>query len=240
LHICEHENNARQTTSKMRTSLHAIPALLTLSHAFKSISIPSIVAANKSTTVTIVNDISSGASSFDAQFDLFRVYLAIITPNPSLSYQPPSKPSCYLVNSTSINTTTLDIQIPALIGPSENAYSIVTLEYSTDPNGPVPSGFEFSDQFALVNGTGEWTKADLAQVFPLFPDYLPCAAYPCARQCIQKGYPGNVNGTSTSGNATGEAAFQTTYECMGACPGVTYPNWTTVAREGVVAVNSVC
>jgi hypothetical protein len=194
-----------------------------LTAAFREISIPSVVNANQRVQLTIANDLSSGPGSYDAQFTTFRIYLAIIAP--TSSYIPnPVQPSCYLVNATSITTSVVNLTIPTSVGPDGTSYHIGTLEYNTHPNPPPPSSYSFSPTFTLYNTTSSWSNADLNGDYPPFPDLLPCTSYDCARQCLSSTFPQNINGT--------EAGFKGTYECMAACPGVTYPSWAEVQKEG--------
>jgi hypothetical protein len=200
-----------------------ITSCVHLTTAFREISIPSVVNANQTVQLTIANDLSSGPGSYDAQFTTFRIYLAIIAP--TSSYIPnPVQPSCYLVNATSITTSVVNLTIPTSVGPDGTSYHVGTLEYSTHPNPPPPSSYSFSPTFTLYNTTSSWSSADLNGDYPPFPDLLPCTSYDCARQCLSSTFPQNINGT--------EAGFQGTYECMAACPGVTYPSWAEVQKEG--------
>jgi hypothetical protein len=189
--------------------------------AFRSISIPATVNANESVKLAVANDLSSGSSSFDAQFTTYRIYLAIIAPS-STNIPNTQQPSCYLVNATSINTTSPTIVVPPSVGPDGTSYSIASMEYNTNPHSVPPSEYEYSSTFTLYNATGSWSPADLKGDYPLFPDLLPCSAYDCARQCLAASFPGNINGTS----------FASTYQCMASCPGVTYPSWASVEAEG--------
>lgn len=195
---------------------------LQLSHAFRSISIPSIVNANQTVNVTIANDLSSsGSASFDRQFTTFRLYLAIIAPSSSKIPNSP-EPSCYLVNATSITTTSVSVVIPPTVGPDGTSYRIVTMEYNTHPHAAPPTGYEFSSIFTLYNTSSSWSAPDLHGDFPLFPDLLPCHAYDCARACLSASYPANLNASS----------FASTYACTTACPGVTYPSWKDIESQG--------
>ncbi|PSS06933.1 hypothetical protein M430DRAFT_37584 [Amorphotheca resinae ATCC 22711] len=210
---------------KTTTALLLAASSLPLSSAFKSISINETVHANETIALRISNDLSAGPDSFDSQFSTYRIYLAIVAP--SSSNIPHSlEPSCYLVNATSINETSPEILIPPSVGQDGTSYSIVTMEYSTDPHGARPSGYEYSTEFQLLNTSGTWTRAEIHGVVPLFPDLLPCTAYDCARQCMQTYYPGNVNGTF------GEAGFRDTYVCVANCSGVAYPPWEAIEAEG--------
>ena len=206
---------------------------ISTSLAFDDISIASTVQAGTDVPVTITNDISSssssssssslrGSDSFDAGFTSFRVYLSISPPGTGYG------PSCYLINSTSISTETVTVNIPASVGPSgpdDSPYAIVTAEFNDDPSAPSSlSSFEYSNDFVLEGGTGVWTDYEKDQMSVGDPDNLPCTAYDCARQCSQKYYPQNSQDQLTD---TMEG-YRSTYECQAACPGVTYQSWDEV------------
>lgn len=148
-----------------------------------------------------------------------------------------SGPACYLVNSTAINTTSLSFEIPPTVGPDGSSYSIATEEFNQDPYANGPSGFEYSNDFILTNGTGSWSKAELAGQTIGDADKVPCTAYNCARNCTETFYPANVNNTD---------AYESTYKCTAACPGVTYESWAEVLAEecsvatGGSSSSSVC
>jgi hypothetical protein len=163
-------------------------------------------------------------------FDSFRTYLAIAPPGWG------SGPACYLVNSSAINTTNVTFQIPPSVGPDGSAYSIATMEFNQNPNAVGPSGYEYSNTFALTNGTGAWSKAELAGQILGDADNLPCSAYNCARNCTETFYPANVNNTD---------AAEKTYKCTAACPGVTYEPLAELLAEEcseapVSQASSVC
>lgn len=193
-------------------ALALFSAPLTL--AFDEIVVDTTVIAGEDTTIQIVNDLSRGSQSFDGMFDSFRVYLSLTPPGWG------SGPACYLVNTSAINTTSLTVQIPASVGPSDpssQGYSIATMEFNKAPNAESgPSGFEYSNGFDFVGGTGKWSDYELAGYGVAEIDYLPCSAYDCARQCAQKYYPDNVSSQSAT-------AYEPTYDCIAACPGVSYP-----------------
>jgi hypothetical protein len=207
----------------MHPSLLTIVALAffsaPLTFAFEEVDVNSTVVAGTDTTIQIVNDLSRGPQSFDGMFDSFRVYLSITIPGWGFG------PACYLVNTSAINVTSLNVQIPASVGPSDyssQGYSIATMEFNQDPNADNgPSGFQYSNNFDFVGGTGKWSDYELAGYSVAEIDYVPCSAYDCARQCSQKYYPGNVESKSIS-------AYEPTYNCVAACPGVTYPPFDSV------------
>jgi hypothetical protein len=213
--------------STMYTSLLTVIALALfnapLTLAFEEINVNDTVSAGKDTTIQIVNDLSRGPQSFDGMFDSYRVYLSLTPPGWG------SGPACYLVNSSAINVTSLTVQIPASVGPSDyssQGYSIATMEFNQDlyaNNGS--SGFQYSNNFDFVGGTGKWSEYELAGFVVGNFDWIPCSAYNCARQCSQKYYPDNVNSNSID-------TYKTTYDCLTACPGVSAPSWDLISGGG--------
>ncbi|RDW77781.1 hypothetical protein BP6252_05834 [Coleophoma cylindrospora] len=197
-------------------------ALATLSRvsAFDDISIASHVVAGQDAHVFFQNDISLGSDSFDAQYTNYRVYLSISPPGWG------SNPCCWLVNSSAIDVVDLKVQIPASVGPSASNYSIVAMEFITDSElyGSYTSGFEYSRDFTLTGGTGVWSAYETSPSGPFAlgdADNIPCSAYECARNCNQQFYPANLGDDPN----TYESAYESTYKCVAACPGVTYLSW---------------
>ena len=212
--------------SPLSTSI--IPVLFafsSLSHvlAFDKISIQDTVEAGKDAQVSITNDLSTGSSSFDAGFTNYNVYLSVSPPGWG------SNPVCVLINGSDISTTDFTVKVPASVGPSGSNYTLVTMEYNSDLNADGPSGFEYADDFTLTGGTGVWSAFETDPKGPRGlgdPDAIPCSAYDCARQCNQKFYPENFSGDDMTAN-------KNTYECVAACPGVTYAAWdSNIADTG--------
>lgn len=207
-------------------------SLLSLTQAFDSITVPSTIAADTDFKLTLVNDISTGSSSFDAQFANFRVYLSDTPPGWG------SGPVCYLVNSTAIATTSLTLQIPASVGPSDSSspgYTISVMEFNP-PGEDGPSGFEYSNNFAFTGGTGVWSEYETSGYGIGDADNIPCTAYGCARNCSQTYYPENTLDTEDSPDCqsfnAALAAAKSTYECVAACPGVTYESLEDITSGG--------
>jgi len=193
-------------------------------HAFNGISIASTVVANTTTNVTISNDLGS-PHSFDSEYDSYRLYLSITPPGWA------EGPTCYLVNSSAIAVTTQSVEIPASIGENGEHYAIVAMEFNQDPDALGPSQFEYSGEFTLTNGTGQWSQYELYGAEIGNPNYLPCSAYNCARTCAQKFYPDNTDTT----NAT---AYETTYNCIANCTGTSFPSWAAMVNATETATST--
>jgi len=193
-----------------------ILGLAAAARAFDSISVPPTVEADKETTLTIRNDIGS-SNSFDAGFAYFRVFLTISPPGWGYN------PVCWLVNQTSIDTTSLKVTIPASVGPDASNYTLSVFEYNTDPNAESSSsGFQYTNDFTLIGGTGVFSayETDPTGPWSLGPeDHIPCSAYDCVRQCQQKYYPDDLP------SSTDYVAIKNAYLCSASCDGTTYPAW---------------
>ncbi|GKT40238.1 uncharacterized protein ColSpa_00419 [Colletotrichum spaethianum] len=187
--------------------------------AFEKISIQSAVKANTEVEVTISNDISDGASSFDAGFTNYNLYLATTPPGWGTG------PVCLLANGTKIDVTSLKVTIPADAVPDSADLMITTVEWNSDPSKDGPSGFEYSNEFTFSGGTAEWGKTELDGSSLGDMDRIPCSAYACARKCNDK-YFDERNKTSDD-----PSTYKNTYECVAACPGTTFPSWDSVIND---------
>ena len=169
--------------------------------AFNDIETNSTATASLPFGVHIDNDLST-SNSFDAGFDSYRVYLAITVPGWGSGPSCESEISVFLrydklysqfpfrtgtlVSSSSISTTDFTVTIPATVGPSGSYYSISTIEMNSDPSRDRPSGFQYSDGFNFTGGAGQWSQYELSGHSIGDADSIPCTAYDCARQCMQK------------------------------------------------------
>ncbi|KAI9709141.1 MAG: hypothetical protein M1820_003588 [Bogoriella megaspora] len=174
---------------------------------FEDIKTDPIATADSSFKVVVTNDLPSEYSE-DVEFDAYRVYLAISPPGASTSV------ACTLLNSTAINTTTLDVSIPASIGPDGSSYEIATIEYNTETLECSNSGLYYSDAFSLTGGTGNFSQYEL-DGNTLWPaDDIPCGSIDCARQCAIKYYDNYSDITPSSLESD-------VSNCITQCQGVT-------------------
>ncbi|KAI9731301.1 MAG: hypothetical protein M1834_005204 [Cirrosporium novae-zelandiae] len=182
-------------------ALVALSLFLSQTLAFESIDAPYRITAGEPFEVDIENDLGF-SSSFDADFDSFVVWLAMTPPGWGTG------PVCSLSNdSIPIDTTSLTLTIPADVGPSGYYYSLSVAEYGGHGGGE--SGFQYSNDFKLVGGTGEWSEEELdGYVLWGDPSGLPCDAVACVRQCdgddsCAAKCPGVVMSTDYDGNYSG-------------------------------------
>lgn len=111
----------------------ALATLATAVTALDGIVAPSEVAAGEEFEVTF-------QSSND---DSYRVYLAA-------SLAGSNGPTCYLVNSTELDDS-INVTIPASVGPTANYYSIAIADITTG------QAATFSNRFNLTGATGEYS-----------------------------------------------------------------------------------
>jgi len=210
----------------------AIAVLATAAHAFDSISVPANVTAGQPFTLTTTTN------DTDSSYTSYRVYLDTTPPGyeggpsckpfsspahfPPLHPLPTNPTTGYLKNTTSISTTSLNLTIPADLGPPGTFYSLSTRELPLNTTDTLTT----SAPFTLSNATGNWSAyEDALKGAPLWPaDALPCAAYACARACAMRDYPGDLDG--------GEAAHEAMAACILDCPGVTVPEVTNGVGKG--------
>lgn len=202
--------------SLISKTLGVLVASTSLVRASDSLQFPSVVTAGQPATLTVNNAqmIANGDS-------LFRVSLVTLPP-------PSNFPStvCWLVNATSVNTTTLDITIPPDVGPSGRFYALagtgINLDLGMGMSGY--AGSEDSNNFTLKGGTAQWSPGELKGVIFGFPNDIPCTSYNCVRNCTN-GMALDFAEVSVQANKPG---VKQAYECMASCPGVHVPSWAEI------------
>lgn len=112
----------------------------------------------------------------------------------------------WLQNSTALDST-LNLTIPAAVGPNALYYSIGIADLTTS------QGATYSNKFSLSAAHG--TPTDYEEHLNGAPFWdannLPCSSMFCARQCANQSYPADLQ--------TGPAQ-DTMRNCIFACPGV--------------------
>ncbi|EME85119.1 uncharacterized protein MYCFIDRAFT_173975 [Pseudocercospora fijiensis CIRAD86] len=159
--------------------------------ALDGIVAPSTIKAGTAFNITFQN----------ANPDTYRVYLAA-----SLSGS--NGPTCYLLNTTTLNTTVpLTLTIPPSIGPSATYYTIGISDLTTQQSAT------FSNPFNLTSANGTYTAYENNLHSSPFwdPENLPCEAYPCARKCAMEFYPEDLEEVE---------AYERMKGCILGCEGV--------------------
>ncbi|CZT14160.1 uncharacterized protein RCC_00133 [Ramularia collo-cygni] len=181
-----------------------------------------VVAVSALNGIVVPASIEAGtgfeASFQDANDDQYRIYVAA-------ALSGVNGPTCYLVNSTSLDAS-VNLTIPADIGPSASYYSIAIADLTTG------QASTFSNRFNFTNATGEYSDYENQLGGSPFWDAnsLPCSAYSCARECADASYPEDLTETK---------AFDTMSKCIMACDGVTASvNQTSPAHASTTSSTS--
>lgn len=195
-------------------SLTAVVSLSSAVRAWNDFQIASRVQADAATPVSV--DIDSDAVGY-------RIYLATTPPGWGTG------PVCWLVNYTDISVTSVDVTIPASVVPDGTSVSLSYsgLEYSND-DGYVGSSYDYSNDFDLEGGTGEWGALELGGFSITSPDNTPCTALQCTRDCGNTYYPdGTIDYPEDEDEVTSEFldTYKSFYNCVVACPGNEYPSY---------------
>ncbi|KAK5156978.1 hypothetical protein LTS14_004495 [Recurvomyces mirabilis] len=180
----------RGSTSPIMARVLTIGGLFAATaNALNGIVAPNSVAADSEFQVTFQNGNS----------DSYRMYLAAALTGVN-------GPACYLTNS-STPSSPLTLNIPALVGPSANYYSIAAKDLTTG------QGLTYSNRFNLTGGNGNYTQYEKSLGGAPFwdADALPCSSYACARECAQASYPSDL---------TNSEAYSTMRSCFLQCPDV--------------------
>lgn len=163
-----------------------------------------IVAVSALNGIVVPDSIQAGVE-FEASFqnandDSYRIYVAA-------ALLGSNGPTCYLVNSTTLDTS-VNLTVPADVGPSAAYYSIAIADITTG------QASTFSNRFNLTNATGEYSEYENHLGGSPFWDAnsLPCSAYSCARDCADASYPDDLTETD---------AYDTMSKCILNCDGVT-------------------
>lgn len=184
---------------------------------FDSFQINSEVEAGESTSVDITFD-SYDAEYFDEYVGL-RIYVATTPPGWGTG------PACYLLNNTDLDPsgTQFDVTIPASVVPDDGSY--LELSYSfIDDEGYSSNTYTYSNDFQLDGANGrDWSALELNGWAISNPDYVPCSAMECSRDCSDKYYPdGDLDYDEDSASFDTDT-YTEWYDCLSACPGTTYP-----------------
>lgn len=196
-------------------SLAAVATVLGLLPAVRAayvddISIASIVKAGEATSVDITQGQPSDDDDDEGGYPGIRVYLAAAAPGWD------TNSLCYLVNHT--DAAQVDVTVPAAVAPAGSdlalAYSTYLSDYGT--------AYGYSDNFTLEGAAGTWTAMERNGYTIALPDYHPCTAIQCARDCSDEYYPTGEPLLDDEGDYD-EDLYMAWYGCLSSCPGTSYP-----------------
>lgn len=170
-------------------------------------------------------DFDSDVDDYYPTYPGVRIYLATTPPGWGTG------PACYLVNYTDIDTSgmTFDVTVPAsALADGSDA----SLSYSfISEDGYSSETYSYSNDFTLEGGTGDWSALELNGWVISNPDFCPCSAMQCSRQCSDKYYPdGDLSADEDSDTVS--ANYLDWYNCLSACPGTSYPAYDAPGSDG--------
>lgn len=121
---------------------------------------------------------------------------------------------------------TLSVTIPAFVAPAGTLCALELTLYNApaDPSRGIVGTMAYSNEFALVDGTGRWSQNELIPDGDLImsPLSLLCEAVDCVRRCQDVAFPYQCkrDDLNSRHNSTAEDAE---YECIRGCPGIRWP-----------------
>lgn len=192
--------------------------------AAATVLVPAVRASTYSDPLDIASNVDAGEATpvdinfdsdndYDEDYQGFRLYLATTPPGWGTG------PACYLVNYTSLDTSSVDITIPAAVAPDGTELSLAYSLIDTDDYWG--QTYTYSNDFTLSGGTGEWSALELNGYSISSPDYCPCTALQCSRECSDKYFPDGNLGDEDDDEF--EANYTEWFDCLSACPGTSYP-----------------
>lgn len=175
--------------------------------------VPHNIAADKEVTVSV----GFPETPYDLSYPAIRIYLATAPPGWGTG------PVCWLVNSTSIEREQVAVTIPASAVAGDG--NDLMLAYSfLDEHGVSTRSWSYSNTFDVSGGSSDWTALELNGYTISAPDYVPCTAYQCTRDCSSQYYPdGDIALTNDDGVL--DATYKAWYQCLKSCPGTTYDSY---------------
>lgn len=184
------------TTFLLRVAVLALLAALSPStgvHA-TSISLPYNITADQVTDLKIDTGIDADDTEKRKRFNAYRVYLALTPPGWGTG------PVCWLSFSEDLDTTQVNVTIPADVAPDETRIRIS--ESLMKKGAENVNGYSYSNSVTFLGGNGTWSQRELDGWEIGDANKLSCWAYGCARRCREKYYTGDE---SQSSNGTGDA-----------------------------------
>ncbi|KAH7241664.1 hypothetical protein BKA59DRAFT_479017 [Fusarium tricinctum] len=127
-------------------------------------------------------------SSVRQRANAYRIYLALTPPGWGTG------PVCWLAYQVDIDTTQVNISIPADVAPDK---SRVRFSSSFMKKGAARTqGFSYSATTRLLGANGTWSQRELDGWVIGSADEISCWAYGCARSCEDQYYTGDKTRSS--------------------------------------------
>lgn len=163
-------------------ALTLFTALSVVVHASPAIIVPWNITVDEPITLTIDQRIGNDSESRQ-RFDAYRVYLALEPPGWGIGAD------CWLVRSVEIDTTQVNITIPADAAPDKSRIRISTGLYKTGHSGV--NGYSYSIRTMLLGANGTWSQREKDGWIISDANDVSCWALGCARRCHERYYTGD-------------------------------------------------
>ncbi|KAI5460972.1 hypothetical protein BGZ63DRAFT_388105 [Mariannaea sp. PMI_226] len=122
------------------------------------------------------------------RFNAYRVYLALQTPGWGTG------PVCWLDYSLDLDTTQVNITIPADVAPDKSRIRISTSLFKKGAS--TVNGYSYSSKTTLLGANGTWSQRELDGWVISDENRVSCWAFGCARKCYELYYTGDKTHSS--------------------------------------------
>lgn len=135
-------------------------------------------------------------SDLRKRFNAYRVYLALEIPGWGAG------PVCWLAYQEDLDTTQVNITIPADVAPDKSRIRIST--GLMKKGAARVNGYSYSSRTTLLGANGTWSQRELDGWVISDQDRVSCWAFGCARRCNERYYTGDTT-RSSDGSGDGKA-----------------------------------
>ncbi|KPM45627.1 hypothetical protein AK830_g950 [Neonectria ditissima] len=176
-------------------ALALLAAFSTPVSASPAIIAPWNITADQREDLKIVQRIDAD-SDLRKRFNAYRVFLALETPGWG------SGPVCWLSYQEDLDTTQVNITIPADVAPNKSRIRISTglLKKGAER----VNGYSYSSRTTLLGANGTWSQRELDGWVISDENHVSCWAFGCARKCHERYYTGDKTQYS-DGTSDGKA-----------------------------------
>ncbi|KAK7419184.1 hypothetical protein QQZ08_010951 [Neonectria magnoliae] len=168
-------------------ALTLLAALSAPVSATPAIIVPSYITANQREDLKINQRIDED-SELRKRFNAYRVYLALETPGWGAG------PVCWLAYQEELETTQVNITIPADVAPDKSRIRISTGLMKKGATGV--NGYSYSVRATLQGANGTWSQRELDGWVISDENLVSCWAFGCARKCHERYYTGDKTRSS--------------------------------------------
>ncbi|KAK7413915.1 hypothetical protein QQX98_007182 [Neonectria punicea] len=212
-------------------ALTLLAALSAPVSATPAIIVPSYITADQREDLKINQRIEED-SELRKRFSAYRVFLALETPGWGAG------PVCWLSYQEELDTTQVNITIPADVAPDESRIRIST--GLMKKGAERVNGYSYSIRTTLQGANGTWSQRELDGWVISDENVVSCWAFKCARQCHERYYTGDK--TRSSDGTSDEKADACVDQCVkdlnpqGGGSSNMIPTWSVLMAGVVVGI----